>query len=207
MPFVSAILLAAGESRRMGRQKALLPWQRTTLLEYHLAQLAAVDEIREIIVVTGHEPERITQIAASAPRARVVHNAAYRTGKVSSIQAGLRAVSPDAGTVLLLAVDQPRPSSVLRSIVERHLAAHPAITVPTSEAHRGHPVLFDRSLLAELLEISEDTQGVRAIMQQNAGVVLEVELSDPVVNLDLNTPSDLENDAAGASARRSRVAR
>ena len=106
--FVSAILLAAGESTRMGRQKALLPWEGTTLLEYQLAQLAAVDEIREIIVVTGHEPDRITEIASAAERTRVAHNAAYRTGKVSSIKAGLAAVSPDADAILLLAVDQPR---------------------------------------------------------------------------------------------------
>lgn len=176
----------------MGRQKALLPWAGTTLLEYQLAQLVAVDEICEIIVVTGYEPERITEIASATPRARTVRNAAYRTGKVSSIRMGLGAVSSDADAIMLLAVDQPRAAGILRSVIDRHVAARAAITVPTNASHRGHPVLFDRALLPELLEISEETQGVRAVMRQHVDRTVEVELRDAAVNLDLNTPSDLE---------------
>ena len=117
MPFVSAILLAAGESTRMGRQKALLPWEGTTLLEYQLDAASRVDDISEIIVVTGHEPDRITEITAMYPRAQVAHNTAYETGKVSSIKAGLAAVAPDADAILLLSVDQPRSSAILRAVV------------------------------------------------------------------------------------------
>jgi molybdenum cofactor cytidylyltransferase len=190
--FVSAILLAAGESTRMGRQKALLAWEGASLLEYQLAQFAAVDEIREIIVVTGHEPERITEIASVAPRARIMRNAAYRTGKVSSIRMGLGAVSSRAGAILLLAVDQPRTASILHSVIDRHIAARATITVPTNAGHRGHPVLFDRALLPELLKISEETQGVRAVMRRHIDRTVEVEVRDRAVNLDLNTPSDLE---------------
>src|SRR5687767_1576200 len=116
MPSVSAILLAAGESARMGLQKALLPWEGGTLLEYQLAQLAGAADIGEIIVVTGHEPERITEIASAAPRARAVHNAAYQTGKVSSILTGLHALSTEADAILLLSVDQPRPRAITRAV-------------------------------------------------------------------------------------------
>lgn len=193
--FVSAILLAAGESTRMGRQKALLPWEGTTLLEYQLAQLAAVDEVREIIVVTGHEPGRITEIASAAERARVVHNAAYRTGKVSSIKTGLHSVSPQAGAILLLAVDQPRSARISRAVIAAYAESPAGITVPANNGHAGHPVLFDRSLLPELLAITEDTQGIRAVMQRNPSATLTVELSDPAVNLDLNTPADVDDTA------------
>lgn len=196
MPRVSAILLAAGESSRMGRQKALLPWRGKTLLGYQLAQLAAVDEVREIIVVTGHEPEVITAIAAATPRARAVHNAAYHTGKVGSIKAGLAAISPEADAVMLLAVDQPRPEALLRAVVEAHFAAGSKITVPAHEGRRGHPVIFDRSLLPELLAIAEETQGVRSVMQAHLRDTREVAVSDPAVHRDLNSPADLEG-AAG----------
>jgi molybdenum cofactor cytidylyltransferase len=197
MPSVSVILLAAGESTRMGRQKALLPWQGTTLIEHQLAQLAAVAEVREIIAVTGHDPERITAIAAAAPRARAVHNAAYCTGKVSSIKTGLAAISPEAGAIMLLAVDQPRSADLLRTIVEAHFAAGGRITVPAHGGRRGHPVIFDRGLLPELLAITEETQGIRAVMRTHLRETREVAVSDPAVHLDLNSPADLEDAAGG----------
>ena len=196
MPSVSVILLAAGESTRMGRQKALLPWQGTTLLEYQLAQLAAIDELREIIVVTGRDPDRITAIAAATPRARAVHNVAYRTGKVSSIKAGLAAVSPEADAIMLLAVDQPRPAALLHMIVDAHCAAGGLITVPAHGGHRGHPVIFERGLLPELLAITEETQGIRAVMRAHLRETHEVAVSDPAVHVDLNSPADLEDAAA-----------
>jgi len=193
---VAAILLAAGESTRMGWQKALLPWRGMTLIEYQLAQIAAVDAIAEIIVVTGHEAAGIAALAAQAPRTRIAHNSAYRTGKVSSIRAGLAAISPHAGAVLLLAVDQPRPAGVLATLVQHYVASHAAITVPVYEGHRGHPVIFDRVLVPELLEIAEETQGIRDVMRRHAGEVVEVAMPDPVVRLDLNTPSDVEDEDA-----------
>ena len=188
---MSAILLAAGESTRMGRQKALLAWEGSTLLEYQLAQLAAVDEIREIIVVTGHDPERITAIASAAARTRVAHNAAYRTGKVSSITAGLATVSSGADAILLLGVDQPRSADIVRAVVSAYSGSRAPITVPAHIGRAGHPALFDAALLPELTAITEETQGIRAVRQRYAAETLAVELGDPAVNLDLNTPADL----------------
>jgi molybdenum cofactor cytidylyltransferase len=197
MPSVSVILLAAGESTRMGRQKALLPWQGTTLIEYQLAQFAAIDELREIIIVTGHDPDRIMAIASAAPRARAVHNAAYRTGKVSSIKAGLAAIAPDAEAIMLLAVDQPRPAALLRAIVDAHFAPGGLITVPAHGGRRGHPVIFARSLLPVLRAITEETQGIRAVMRAHLRETHEVAVSDPAVHLDLNSPADMKDAAAG----------
>jgi molybdenum cofactor cytidylyltransferase len=189
--FVSAILLAAGESTRMGRQKALLAWEGTTLIEYQLAQLAVVDEIREIIVVTGHEPDGVTEIASEAVRTRVVHNGDYRTGKVGSILAGLAAVSKDCTAILLLAVDQPRPSSLIRRVVDAHIANDAFITVPASDGHRGHPIIFTSTLRADLAAIDEETLGVRALLDRHAASVSIVEVSDTAVLLDVNSPADL----------------
>jgi molybdenum cofactor cytidylyltransferase len=193
---VSAILLAAGESSRMGTQKALLPWVATTLIAYQLAQLAAVDDVSEIIAVTGHEPDRIAEIVASSGRARAVHNDAYRTGKVSSILRGLQAVSDDMEAILLLAVDQPRPAAIIARLVAAHAEGEALLTAPVRGRRRGHPLIFSRALLPELLAISEEAQGVRAVVRRHGGDVRDVEIDDPAIHLDLNTPTDFE-DALG----------
>ena len=187
---VSAILLAAGESTRMGRQKALLPWgDCATLLEYHLRELASLPEIAEVIVVTGHEPARITEIAALHAIARMAHNPAYKTGKVSSIVTGVRAASADATALMLLAVDQPRSAAVLRPIIDASAGA--LITLSVYDGRRGHPVVFDASLRDELLAVEEATQGIRAVLQRHAADVREVEAATDEVLLDLNRPEDV----------------
>ena len=189
---IAAILLAAGESTRMGEQKALLPWRGATLIAYQLEQLLAVPEIAEIIVVTGHEPARIAEIARGYERTIVAHNAAYATGKVSSIKRGLEAVSDQADGVLLIAVDQPRPADVLRAILSAHVASRAAITAPIHGGRWGHPVVFARTLRDELARIEEATLGVRAVMERHAGEIKEITIDDPAVLLDLNTMEDVD---------------
>ena len=187
---VSAVLLAAGESTRMWRQKALLPWRDSpTLLEYHLRELAALPGVAEVIVVTGHDPVRITQIAAASPIARVVHNPGYKTGKVSSIVTGVGAASADASAMVLLAVDQPRSAAVIGQVLDA--LGDRMIAVPVYEGRRGHPVAFDSSLREELLAIEEETQGIRAVLNRHAAELREVPVADPDVVLDLNTPEDV----------------
>jgi molybdenum cofactor cytidylyltransferase len=191
-PSVSAVLLAAGESSRMGRPKALLPWQGVPLIDYQLDQLAAVEEIRQIVAVTGHARGAIVAAARRRPRVSVAHNPAYRTGKVSSVLAGLRALAPECDAVLLLAVDQPRPASILRTIVQAHLAAGATITVPVRSGRAGHPVVFSNALLPELLRISEESLGVRDVVRRHVASTLRVEIANPIIHLDLNVPADME---------------
>jgi CTP:molybdopterin cytidylyltransferase MocA len=115
-PSVAAILLAAGHSERMGTQKALLPWGGATLLAYQLEQLAAVDAIREIIVVTGYAAERIAPIVDSGPAsARIAYSRIpSRARRVN--QCGLAGIdaTPDPA-ILPVAVDQPRSAERGRS--------------------------------------------------------------------------------------------
>jgi molybdenum cofactor cytidylyltransferase len=189
--FVSAILLAAGESTRMGRQKALIPWEGTSLLEYQLAQLRGVEDIREIVVVTGHEPDRVTEIARASEHTRAAHNAEYQTGKASSVRVGVREASKVCDAFLLLAVDQPRPASLLCSIIDAHIKHRALITVPTHGGHRGHPVVFSADIREELAVVRDEKLGVRDVLQQHSQDVFEIDVADAVVLLDLNSPSDL----------------
>jgi molybdenum cofactor cytidylyltransferase len=195
-PFVSAIVLAAGESTRMGRQKALVEWHGVPLIEYQLRQLDSIDAIREIVVVTGHQPEAITAILCGFASARVAQNDGYASGKVSSILTGLAAVSQHAEAVVLIAVDQPRSRDVVARLIKRHMEVEAAITVPVQARRRGHPVIFARRLLPELAGITEESQGIRAVLDRHNADVLEVEFDDPGIHLDLNRPEDLRS--AGA---------
>lgn len=176
----------------MRQQKALLDWHGTALLEYQLAQLAAVPEVTEIIVVTGHEPDALERIVERSPRASIAHNANYKSGKVSSIQAGLRVISPGTEAILLLGVDQPRSSAIHAAVIATHFAKRALITVPAYGGHRGHPVVFARSLFEELNAINEETQGIRAVMRRHDSGVNVVEVDDTSVTLDLNTPEDVQ---------------
>jgi molybdenum cofactor cytidylyltransferase len=185
---IAAIVLAAGESTRMGRPKALLPWGGASLLIWQIEQLklAGVDDV---VVVLGHEAEAV-QAALGQSAARAVLNPDYRTGRASSLRAGAAAVR-DTDAVLIVGVDQPRPAAVSLSLIERWRETRPVVVVPTHAGRRGHPVLVDGSLLAELRTATEEEMGLRGILVRHADKTLEVS-SGPVVTVDLNTPADYQ---------------
>ena len=191
MPGISAILTAAGESRRMGRPKPLLPWRGTTLVEH---QIGALFEggVSEVVVVVGHEADAVlAQVAHTG--ARCVVNPDYLQGKTTSIKAGLRAVSADADAVLLLAVDQPRTASIIAEVVTAHVRGDALITSPRYQGHGGHPLIFAASLRPELARITEAKQGIREVFQAHRDSVQEYALDDAMIRLDLNTPGVYED--------------
>lgn len=188
MTRVSAILLAAGLSERMGTPKPLLPWLSATLLEYQIGQLAAAG-VTEIIVVLGHRAEEILP-HAKHPLARVAINRGYREGRASSLRAGAAEVDHRAEAIVILSVDQPRPAGITAVLTEKQLASGGLITAPTFSGQRGHPVVLAGSLLPELAAATEETQGLRALMRKYGGQTTEVSFDSSVVLLDLNTPAD-----------------
>jgi molybdenum cofactor cytidylyltransferase len=181
---VAAILLAAGESTRMGSPKPLLPWGDETLVEYDIRQLreAGADDV---VVVVGHATEGITSLAKAAG-ARVMFNASYRTGRATSLAAGAHAIR-SADLIVVANVDQPRPAAIIRSLLAEHEGP---ITVPTHNGQRGHPVVVEGALLTELRAVNDATQGLRAVVERHH--VHEVSFHSPLVLLDLNTREDYE---------------
>lgn len=174
----------------MGTPKPLLPLHGATLLAYQLGQLASIEAIGEIIVVTGHRAEDVEAVVRGHAKARAVRNGDYARGKATSVRCGAAAVAADATAIMLCAADQPRPAPVLRRLVGEHAASGGPITVPAHGGRRGHPLLFARALLPELLAVDDATLGVRAILDRHAGDVREVPFDDPVVLVDINTPED-----------------
>ena len=187
---VTAILTAAGESTRMGTPKPLLEWQGTTMLEYQVASLLK-GGADDVIVVLGHRAGEI-QPLVNETRARGVVNADYAAGRSSSVVAGVRELAADVETVLLLAVDQPRPPEVVAAVLGAHLGVGAIITSPLYKARGGHPLVFDASLRHELESITEAGEGLRQVFRSHRHEVNEFDIDDPVVRLDLNTPEQYE---------------
>ena len=185
----AAILLAAGESARMGQPKPLLPWGEVTLIEYQVKELRAAG-IEEIVTVLGHEADAVRPRVPAG--VRIILNGAYREGRASSLRAGAKALDDTASPVVVRNVDQPRPRDLLRTLLAAHDEASAAITLPVYEGKRGHPVIVAGSLLAELRNASEEDRGLRGIIAARDDDVHEVEVQSSIARLDINTPADYE---------------
>ena len=187
---VAAVLLAGGESSRMGVPKPLLEWGGYTLIEYQLAQLKG-PPVDRLVVVLGHRADEVLPYVRSAGAQSVV-NELYAEGRASSLRVGAAALPDDTGAVLVLSVDQPRPHDLIARLVDIHRHSGSLITVPTYEERRGHPPLLDGSLLPELREVKEATQGLRAVIERHAADVRELPFETPAVLLDLNRPQEYQ---------------
>lgn len=188
---VYALLLAAGESARMGEHKALLPWPGGTLLEFQVEQLLA-GGIERVILVLGHEAERIRSAVPALPRTTIVVNPAYATGKTSSVRAGMSAIPPDVDAVLVLSVDQPRPAALIHRLCETHEKAGVLITVPAFGGSHGHPTIFARALFGEMRGVSEETQGLRAVRHRHREETYVLQTGTRAPLIDINTPEDYQ---------------
>ena len=189
MPGITAVLLAAGESSRMGQPKPLLPWGDVTLVRYQAVALAEAGA-GDIIVVLGPSTSDAEAKLQGLDTVRTVFNQQAPEGKTTSVRLGVSQVAEDADGILLLAVDQPRTAEIMRRVIEAHTAGSALITHPTYEGRGGHPIIFDASLTDELLAVTEERQGIREVVGRHMDSVQRVELGDPMVRLDLNTLDD-----------------
>jgi molybdenum cofactor cytidylyltransferase len=194
---IASIILAAGESRRMGFPKALLPYPgssgaETTFLG-HLLEVMNRSRAEPIVVVLGHEAELIRKSVPpeSWGRARPVLNERYREGMLTSIVTGLDAVgrSPAEGS-LVLPVDHPDVTSeIVDLLIGRYEQTPRPILLPVCQGQRGHPVLFARGVFEEIRRAPESV-GARQVVWDHQEDLLEVEVQDPGIGRDVDTPED-----------------
>ncbi len=179
-----AIILAAGASQRMGTCKAMLPWgEGQTLLTYQIEQFSRAG-IEAIAVLN---PQNATLIGDSVRAIRAIVNPAPELGKTHSILLGLSQLPPNFATVIISAVDQPRPAQLYQDLIHRSQQQANPIVVPTCQGKIGHPILFSRQLLPELLTVSEATLGLRQVIQKYRSSISYLEATE-IVLTDLNTP-------------------
>ena len=188
MSEVAAIIISAGESTRMGRLKALLPWHGLPLIEYQISNLLQAG-IVQIIVVLGYRYEELSRhVKGLGVKYVVNHN--YKLGKTTSIKAGIGALKEEVSDILILSVDQPRPAALIYSLINTHKKSQALITSPRYGKRGGHPVIFSVKLRKELESIDEKDQGLRKIFDVRRSGVNEVCVEDSIIHLDLNTYED-----------------
>jgi molybdenum cofactor cytidylyltransferase len=175
---IAGLILAAGESSRMGTPKATLAYRGQTFLESIVKTLRSAG-LERIVVVLGHQAEDIQRQVKIEP-AQVVINPDYRSGQTSSLQAGLRAlVADDLEAVLLCLVDHP---AVSEATVARVVASF-------RQGRRGHPVLLGRQVFEELLGLSGDA-GADSVVRRHRRATQYVEVEDEGVVIDVDDPED-----------------
>jgi molybdenum cofactor cytidylyltransferase len=186
---VSAIVLAAGSSRRMGRPKLLLPLAGRPLLQ-HALDAAAGAAVGEIVLVLGHEAEAIRAAIMLPPNTCVVINAEHQAGQSTSLARGLTAVNDDAGAVVVLLGDQPRVTSALiDQVLSAYVTGTTAIVRPVwrdaDGGHRpGHPVVLARTVWPAVALLSGD-RGARTLFATHPEWVQELPMAgDPPADID-----------------------
>lgn len=188
---ISAIILAAGQSRRMGQPKMLLPWDRSTVIE-HVITTFLKAEVEPILVVTGGARELVEAVIARHP-VQVVYNRDHATGEMlSSLQCGLRALPAEAQATLIGLGDQPqvREASV-RAVCQAYRQDRTRLIVPSFQRRRGHPWLIARPLWQELLEM-QPPQSPRDFLNRHADEIHYVNVETASVLDDLDTPEDYQ---------------
>jgi molybdenum cofactor cytidylyltransferase len=199
---IPAIVLAAGESARMGRPKPNLPVgpvpvmkseKRETFLTRIVRTLGDAG-IDDVVVVLGHEMAAVlASFAESGLAARFVENANYKSGQLSSLVAGLRVVDrPGVVATLVTLVDAPFVSpATVRAVIERYRQTHAPIVRPTRGARHGHPLLVDRTLF-DRLRHADPAEGAKAIVRAYATPAGDVEVDDEGAFDDIDTPEEYE---------------
>ncbi len=188
---IAAVVLAAGRSDRMGRPKALLPIRGTTFLGAILDRLAA-SGVHEVRVVLGHAGGEVRD-ALALEDAIVVINADPDRGMLSSVRCGIAALPPGASGFLLWPVDHPLVSGeTVARLVEAFEATGAPVVLPLHGGRRGHPVLFAAPLAREL-EAAPDGVGARGVVRAHERELVAVEVDDPGVVADIDTPEEYES--------------
>jgi molybdenum cofactor cytidylyltransferase len=185
---ISAILLGAGESKRMGIDKLSLPWGEKTVFEHSLDALLR-SKVKEVIVVlggrTGTKVDRIKD-----KKMRIVINPHYKRGMSTSIRKGLQAIDPGNQGILIALGDQPLiKKRTVNALINAFGKRKRGIIVPSFRGGKGHPVIFHRKYEKELLQLEGDVGG-RSIIEKHPEDVGMVQVKSEGVVRDIDTWKD-----------------
>lgn len=190
-PRIGAVVLAAGSSRRMGRNKLLEPLADEPVVR-HVARAALATRAAPVVVVTGHEDEAV-RAALDGLEVSFAHNGRHLEGMAGSLLAGLDALPEDCAAAVVLLGDMPLVTAAIIDRLIDNFAAQPgalAVT-PVAEGRRANPVLVSRALFAAARELAGDV-GLRGLLNDAGESVIEVPVEQEAVLLDVDTPEAME---------------
>ena len=185
---ISAIILAAGESKRMGQPKMLLPWGDKTILT-HVISIFQNAGLEDIIVVTGGAREKIEKLVSGC-NVRTVFNKEFKKAEMlSSIQYGIQALTSQTQAVLIGLGDQPQVQDrSVRMVCETFVQTKSSIVIPSYQMRRGHPWLVERSLWKELLK----SKTPRDFLNRHPTEIQYISVKDPNILADIDTPEEYQ---------------
>jgi molybdenum cofactor cytidylyltransferase len=186
---ISGIILAAGESRRMGSPKALLRYQGKTFIE-RICNAFLSAGVDELIVVLGARAEKLRHAIPAHPQLRTVVNPRYFQGQLSSLMVGIGALSPESEAAIVNLVDHPLiTAETINALITSFRAEPLPILIAAYNGKRGHPVLFSSQVYGEILAAPLD-QGAKVVVRKDPSRVRELPLDDPGILADIDTPED-----------------
>ena len=191
-----AVILAAGESRRMGTQKLLLPFGDTTVAGA-VARAALASRVDRVLAVLGADRAavraEIERVEGAAGRVEFTVNEDYARGMLSSVQVGFRALAADVEAAVVMLGDQPfLPAAVVDAALAAYRESGKGIVIPVFRGRRGHPVLVDLKYRGEVLGL-DPADGLRQLMRAHPDDIREVEAGDADILRDLDTPEDFKD--------------
>ena len=197
---IAGILLAAGQSQRMGRPKLVLPWRDGRPIIAHMVDLFKQSQVDPIIVVTGADREQIEACLVDLP-AILAHNRDHASqGMIASVRVGLYALQESTcEAALVMPADLPSlQPRTLQALIEAYQQNEFPIVAPSFERRRGHPVLLSRFEWNAIMELPED-HSLRDFLNSRTDAIGHVVVDDPGILHDLDTPEDYERARADES--------
>lgn len=186
---ISAIVLAAGQSVRMGEQKMLMSWGQTCVIGQVVSTLL-IAGIEDINLVTGGSQAEL-KVALKDYEIKYIYNKDFANGEMlNSVQVGLRGLGNNTEAALIVLGDQPQiESRTIQEIVQRYKSNHHKIIVPSYQMHRGHPWLLDRSLWWEVLDLAPPLT-LHNFLTMHDATIDYVIVDIPNILQDLDTQND-----------------
>jgi molybdenum cofactor cytidylyltransferase len=188
---VAAVVLAAGQSTRMGSNK-LLKMVGGKPMVRHVAEAALASRAGPVFVVVGHQASDVS-LALAGLNVTFVHNPDYAQGLSSSLKTGIAAVPDTSAGALVLLGDMPRitPEIINRLVIALDTNGTASAVVPTVAGQRGNPILLGRALFPQVADLNGDI-GARRLIDQSADKIVEIPIDDAAVLLDVDTPDALK---------------
>lgn len=190
--YIIPVVLAAGESRRMGQPKMLLPFRGKPMIE-HIIENIRTAGLEDIIVVIGAEKEKLPVLLQKLSVNFCVNNE-YRQGMLSSVICGIMNLPENVSAMLIFPGDQPLISpDTIAAVVKRSISTDKGIIIPVFKNRRGHPVLIDAKYRSAILNLNPE-EGLRSLAASHPEDVCEIETDDPGILKDFDTYEEYLNE-------------
>jgi molybdenum cofactor cytidylyltransferase len=187
-----AMILAAGESKRMGKPKLLLPFGEKTIIEIIVATVVS-SKVEQTLVILGSDREKIEEKIKDYP-VKIVYNRDFRGGMLSSVQCGFKSLPEETRAVLVVLGDQPKISAtVINKLIDAHKSSGKGIVLPVFKKERGHPVLIDMKYREEVENLSPEV-GLRGTVYNHPEDILEVDVETLSIFQDIDCESDYKRE-------------